>query len=341
MTERVFGTVPGCREARSVRLEALSGWPSRGERALAGGVGALVCVLLCVCAASLCRAQVEAGVPGPWLHIDAAGDRCLASDDLRTEIERLLDGRRPARVTARARASGGGWTLELRHATGQLALREFPVLPADCTERLRALALVTVLAVEHAIDARSVADNEAPERPRPLLRWSLGLATGVSLGELPGAAPVLGMNARIERGMWVPLELLAFADVRASSQAVLAGAELVTRQVTAGLASCLGGMPAAWRIDGCLGVELGAVFGDAASLPQSARDTAGSGALTLAVAARWAPRPHLGVTARVEGFVRFWVPAFQVLDAEGDLFAEQRLPPAGGRLWLGLSWLSR
>lgn len=308
---------------------------------LSGVLAALASLLALLFSAGLCGAQTEVTrASEPWLRIDARGDACLAVLDVRREIERLLEGRRPTRIAVRARAQGRGWSIELWHADGQYALRELPVLPDDCQQRLRALALATVLAVEHAIEAPQAAEEEPPARRARTTDWSLGLHAGASVGELPTPAPVLGAEARIERGLWVPVELLALFDVRPSSTS-LAGARLDTRQMTGALGSCLGGSPRTWRIDACLGVELGAVFGYAASLPRATRDTAGSGAVNLAVAARWSPRPHLALTARVEGLIRFWVPRFQVLDAQGDLFAEQRLPVAGGRMRFGLSWLSR
>jgi hypothetical protein len=340
MTGRVSGTSLRCMKVRSHRF-ALP-WSS-ATRCVMSWVGtfAALSVALFVGSPRACVAQAETHASEPWLRIEAAGDPCVDADDLRREIEQLLDAKRPSRVVARAWASGVGWNIELRHATGQTALRAFPVLPDACAERVRALALVTALAIEHAVDVPPVAADEAPPREESALTWSLGLHAGASLGELPGPAPVLGAYARIERGMWVPVELLASADVRPSSRASLAGVPLVTRQLTLGLGSCVGGTPSAWRIDGCVGVELGAVLGSAASLPRATRATAGSGALTLALATRWSPRTHLGVTARLEGFVRVWVPAFRVLDAEGEPFAERRLPLVGGRLFLGLSWLSR
>jgi hypothetical protein len=310
-------------------------------RALARGVGsALRVALLLVGSVQPCRAETGDDDALPWLRIEAAGDHCVDSEALMGQIQHLLDDRPPAHVAARARSSGQGWIIELRHATGQVAQREFPVLPNDCAERMRALALVTALAIEHAVEAPRTLEDEAPPA-RSALTWSLGLHAGGSLGELPGPAGLLGLDARIERGLWVPLELRAFADVVPSSQARLAGATLVTRQLTLGLGSCLGGRKAAWRIDGCVGAELGTVLGDAARAPQARRDLAGSSALTAALAARWSPRPHLAVTARLEAFVRVWVPSFQLLDAKGEVFAEERLPVAGGRLWLGVSWLSR
>src|SRR5690606_34996940 len=116
---------------------------------------------------------------------------------------------------------------------------------------------------------------------------------------------------------------------------------LQARQITGALGTCAGRKRGgALRVDGCLGIEVGAVLGVGTGVPGAQRDTAGSGALNLGLAARWSPRPRLAVTLRVEGFARFWVPRFQVLGPTGAPLAARELPPAGGRLWFGLGWRS-
>jgi len=339
MSERVFGTVS--RRARSCR-DRLDQPPGSSKRH--GAVGsawwsACVSVLVLISWAYVWEAQADESTAAPWLGIETHGDTCIAASTLRQEIERLLEGRRPARVTVRARASGEGWIIELWHANGQRAVRVLPVLPDSCEERLRVLSLTTVLALEHAVDEAPAVVRDEPPRPARQTRWSLGVHAGASVGELPTLAPLLGVEARIERGAWVPVELLALVDLR-PAQSSLAGAQLETRQVTGALGTCLGGRRTSWRLDACLGVELGAVLGYAARLPRATRDTAGSGAANLGVVARWSPRPHFAVTIRLEGFSRFWVPRFEVLDAAGGPYAEERLPLVGGRVRFGLSWLS-
>ncbi|MET0283810.1 MAG: hypothetical protein ABW352_05050 [Polyangiales bacterium] len=269
----------------------------------------------------------------PWLTVDARADACIAADELEREVGKLLAGERPAGVSVVAAADAAGWTLELRHADGQRALRVLKELPAACDARRRTLALTIALALEHALAATI--------QPAPrMLAWALGVSVGGSVGELRSPVPLAGVEARLERGVWVPLELLASIDL-AAARDDFAGATLITRQLTTTLGTCVGGARTSWRLDGCLGLELGATFGQAKRVPGGSRELAGSGACSVGVAGRWAPRSRLALTARVDGFVRFWVPTFRVLDAEGGVFAEQSLPAAGVRLRLGIAWLSR
>ena len=271
------------------------------------------------------------------MQIDARADSCVNGPALLREVEAILDRKPHERVRVEARAVGRGWLVEMWHAAGHYARREFAVLPDDCEVRSRALALSIALAVEHGgVSAR--AEVVAPgQRGRA---WAIGLHAGGTLGELPRAAANVGLETRIERGRWVPLELRAVANVWTSEPA-FAGARLSTRQLLGALGSCMGpGGKGAWRFDVCLGVELGAVVGRARGVAQPETSAAGSGALNLGVVSRWSPWRRAALTARLEGFARFWTPSFRVLEADGAPFAERRLPPAGGRLWFGLAWLS-
>jgi hypothetical protein len=282
----------------------------------------------------------------PWLRIGGQADSCVPEHDLVREVERILAEKPRDGVRVEASARGRGWVVEMWHAAGQYAVREFPVLPEECELRLSALALSIALAVEHAVASTRSPDFasdelalSAPSVPAPA--WALALHAGASIGELPNVAALLGVDGRIERGPWVPLELRAFADVW-TPEVSFAGARLATRQLTGALSSCLGpGKTGAWRFDVCLGIELGATLGRVQGVPQPERAVAGSGALSLGLTTRWSPRRHLAFTARFEGFGRFWTPNFVLLEADGTLFEEYRLPPAGGRLWFGVAWLSK
>lgn len=338
MSDCVSATVARRARAERGRLERPTGAPTTHEGLRRAVRTVLGWVLLLLSVVHVRPARAEE-VQEPWLGIETQGDPCIAADILSAEIERLLHNQRPAGVTVQARTRGEGWIIELQHANGQRAVRAFPELAVDCAERLRVLALATALAVEHAVQAAPVA-AKAPRRPGSITRWSVGVSAGASVGELPTPVPVLAAEARLERGAWVPVELVGLVDLRPSHSS-LAGGELTTRQATGSLGTCVGQRRRSWRVDGCLAVELGAVLGDAARVPRPQRDTAGSGAANLGVVARWSPRPHLAMTMRIDGFTRFWVPRFQVLDAEGDRLSERRLPLVGGRLRVGLSWLSR
>jgi hypothetical protein len=297
----------------------------------------LVWFSMFVAAQPLGATQVQ-GSSTPWLQTDARADSCVDGPALVQEVERILDRKPTEGMRVKARARGRGWRVEMWHAAGQYAVREFPVLPDACDVRLRALALSIALAVEHG--AASTLPHVV-EHDEAAPGWATGLHAGLSVGELPNPAAALGLDVRIERGKWVPLEMRVLADVW-TSEPSFAGARLATRQLMGALASCLTpSAKQAWRFDFCLGFELGAALGraDGIALPETA--AAGSGALNFGLVSRWAPRRRFALTARLEGFARFWTPRFRVLEADGALFAEQRLPPAGGRLWFGVAWLSK
>lgn len=308
---------------------------------LCGTVWLYVVVGLLLFVGSPLRGAAQERSPGSslsWLQIDARADRCVDGSALVREVERILDRKPQDRVRVEARARGRGWVVEMWHTAGQYALREFAVLPEECDVRLRALALSIALAVEHG---GSSPGPEVVAPGHPGRAWAIGLHAGGTLGELPRAAAIVELAARIERGRWVPLELRALADVL-TSEPRFAGARLSTRQLLGALGSCVGpGGKGVWRFDVCLGVELGAVVGRARGVAQPETSAAGSGALNLGLASRWSPWRRFALTARLEGFARFWRPSFRVLDADGALFAERQLPPAGGRLWFGLAWLSK
>src|SRR5690606_13325177 len=128
-------TMPRCMQAFSDGIKRVER-PTEVKRPSFGGVlRMLACAWGLVGSAGPCAARAEPPTAEPWFSVEAHEDPCVALEALRQEVDALLVGTPPQHVRVRARAQNRGWILELWHATGQYALREFPVLPKNCGER--------------------------------------------------------------------------------------------------------------------------------------------------------------------------------------------------------------
>lgn len=313
----------------------------------------------CFCALSL-HAQTPPASES-WLTVRAVDDACIEERSLARDVLSLLGSTTiPVGLQVQLEARGKVSTFTLRHGSGAVAGRELQDLPASCAARQEAVSLALALAIEHALaeSAESSSEPETAQQPnetrsasgqaelppadlQPRVRREiyLGLMAGPSIGRLPGVAAEGMLNVEWALGPHFSLE--AEAAVSSRSRVSLAEGTLTTRLLGASVGTCAGGTVGAGRIAGCLSAGMGVALGEGEDLAQNASDVTGSGELSLAAAGRWPTRRRFAVLWRVEGFVRWLRPRFEVFDESGQAVGGRTFAPGGGRLLVGVAWRAR
>jgi len=171
-----------------------------------------------------------------------------------------------------------------------------------------------------------------PAAPTTRLRPSLRVAGGADFASLPApsfggeVAVALGFGADrvdVHASAWLPEEAAVAADAMASGRIWL---------VAAGARYCRALLQRAVELDGCAGLEAGALLGRSYGVTQPASGASPWVAPALGAAAVWHLGRRLSMRLALEGLAPLERKTFEI-DGLGAIF---RPPPVTGRTLLGL-----
>lgn len=110
----------------------------------------------------------RSGTLDETLRVEPSADGCVTKAKLQTRVQRWLGAtaiRSGLRVTVHGAAEPMAFSVQ--HDAAGVAERSFDVLPQNCPDRIDAVALTVALAIQHAEQARPLAETSTAATPNP------------------------------------------------------------------------------------------------------------------------------------------------------------------------------
>lgn len=304
-------------------------------------------------------------VDGVQLRVTPDASGCVTEAALRARVASLGAQAKGAQgIAVVIDASVQPEVLQVRRNDVVIATRRFDDLPARCADRLQTLALVSALAIEHAMEPElepadaellepapapepSPASTDAPERPaepteppaespelsaeprparEPLVRTVVGLGGGYGL--LPELAGLLALGVELP-GAGLRIGLGALVTTEASTS--LAAGTALSRLAAARAYGCAAGDALSLDLQACAGMTLGVVAAAGRDFASNEEATGTLLAPLVRLGARFPARGTFAVGLALEGFVHLVRPELQV---SGHAGAVSSLPALGAALSL-------
>lgn len=304
-------------------------------------------------------------VDGVQLRVTPDASGCVTEAALRARVASLGAQAKGAQgIAVVIDASVQPEVLQVRRNDVVIATRRFDDLPARCADRLQTLALVSALAIEHAMEPElepadaellepapapepSPASTDAPERPaepteppaespelsaeprparEPLVRTVVGLGGGYGL--LPELAGLLALGVELPgAGLHIGLGALVSTETSTS----LAAGTALSRLAAARAYGCAAGDALSLDLQACAGMTLGVVAAAGRDFASNEEATGTLLAPLVRLGARFPARGTFAVGLALEGFVHLVRPELQV---SGHAGAVSSLPALGAALSL-------